>query len=80
ADIASGGALTRWRERRRGEVEAIAEVDDAVEIEVRSQESFLGRAASAAEQQLAAETNPYVDNLVRSFEDLWRHRRRAPWS
>jgi hypothetical protein len=79
ADIASGGALTRWRDRRRGEVEAIAEVDDAVDIEVRAPDSFLGRAASAAEAQLAAETNPYVESLVRAFEDLWRNRRRAPW-
>jgi len=78
ADIASGGALTRWRERRRGEVEAIAEIDDAVDIELRSQQSFLGRAAAAAEQQLSAESNPYVDDLVRTFEELWRHRSKAP--
>ncbi len=79
ADMATGGALTRWRDRRRDEVEAIVEIDDAVEHEVQSPHSFLGRAAGAAEAQLAAETNPYIDQLVRSFEDLWRTRHKAPW-
>jgi hypothetical protein len=71
-DIASGGALRRLLTRGSDEVEAIEEVDSALDAQLRSQKSFLARAATAIELQLSADQNPYIDELITRFEDMWR--------
>lgn len=76
ADIASGGAIRRLL-ARRDEVEAAEEVDQAIEAHLRSQEGFLARAATAVELQLSAESNPYIDDLIGTFEEMWRARSAA---
>jgi hypothetical protein len=73
ADIASGGAVRRLL-ARRDEVEAAEEVDQAIEAHLRSQDGFLARAATAVELQLSAESNPYLDDLISTFEEMWRAR------
>jgi hypothetical protein len=73
ADIASGGAVRRLL-ARRDEVEAAEEVDQAIEAHLSSQDGFLARAATAVELQLSAESNPYLDDLIGTFEEMWRAR------
>jgi hypothetical protein len=73
-DIASGGALRRLLRGGGDEVEAVAEVDAAIERSMAADRSFIARATSAAERQLSAHDNPYVDDLITTFESLWRAR------
>jgi hypothetical protein len=73
-DIATGGAVRRLLSRGSDEVTAVEEVDQALEAQIHSQQSFLARAATAVELQLSAEANPYVDDVIDTFERLWRGR------
>jgi len=74
ADKATGGALRRLL-TRGDEAVAIAEVDEELEREMAARDSFLARAALAVEIQLTTEENPYLDNLIATFEGLWRARK-----
>jgi len=76
-DVASGGALRRLLTRGSDEVEAIEEVDSAIDAELSSQRSFLARSVQAIELQLSADENPYIDELIATFEGMWRARRSA---
>src|SRR5690606_11585847 len=72
-------AATRgWVRRRllgRDEVAAAQEVDAAVERQLATEGSVLARLAVSIEAQFSAEANPYLDDLVDTFERLWRARR-----
>ena len=76
-DIASGGAIRRLLSRGSDEVEAIEEVDSAIDAQLESQRSFLSRSVHAIEAQLSADENPYIDELIATFESMWRARRSA---
>lgn len=69
-DLLTGGRVTKLL-TSKSEVEATVEVDKALEAHLRSESSFLARSAAAIELQLASEQNPYLDNLIDSFDDLW---------
>lgn len=71
-DMASGGAIRRLLARNDDEVVAIAEVDDAIERSMDEADGFLGRAIAAVEAQLSAEGNPHLEQLLNTFETLWR--------
>jgi hypothetical protein len=72
-DMATGGMVRKLLSRGK-EVEAAAEVDEALERQIRERKSFLSRAAAALEFQLATEANPYLDRLLEDFEASWRNR------
>lgn len=72
-DMATGGMVRKLLTRGK-EVEAAAEVDEALERQMKSKKSFLARAAAALEIQLATEANPYLDRLLDDFESSWRDR------
>ncbi len=74
ANKATGGALRRLL-TSGDEIAAITEVDEEIEKQLATTDSFLARAALAVELQLSAEENPYLDNLIATFEALWRTRR-----
>ena len=77
ADIATFGAVRRLIERRKDD-DDVAEaelVDSALEQQLASESSFLARATTAIEVQLSAQSNPYLDALIDTFERLWRQRR-----
>jgi len=74
-DIASGGAIRRLLARGSAEVEAIEEVDSAIDAQLESQRSFLSRSVRAVETQLSADENPYIDELIATFESMWRARK-----
>lgn len=76
-DVASGGALRRLLSRGSNEVEAVEEVDSVIDAQLESERSFLARAVQSIEQQLSADENPYIDELVATFEGMWRARRSA---
>jgi uncharacterized protein (DUF697 family) len=73
-DMVSGGMLTRLL-NRGNEVEAADEVDEALERQLAAEGSFLSRAVTAVEFELAAEANPYIESLLDDFETKWRDRR-----
>lgn len=73
-DIASGGRVRKLLDRGKDEVTAVEEVDQALDAQIRSQSSFLSRAATAVELQLSADANPYLDDLLETFERMWRNR------
>ncbi len=78
ADVLTRGAVGRMLERRaRGDAPA-EDVDTTLERELRSKSGPLSRAATAAELQLSADENPYLDRLVTRFEELWRRERKSP--
>lgn len=54
------------------EVEAVEELDVALEQQLRAQKGFLARSATAIEFQLSVEANPYLEQLLDNFERLWR--------
>jgi hypothetical protein len=70
---ASGGAVRRLL-KRQGEFEAATDVDAALEKHLGENTSFLARATAAIELSIAAEANPYLQDLVEHFERLWRER------
>lgn len=75
ADIASGGALRRLMSKNSTEVaeaEVIDEVEAALDRQLADKDGFLARSVAAAEQQLSAEVNPYVDRLIERFDEAWR--------
>lgn len=71
ANSLSGGALRRLLGSGEEQV-AAAEVEDAIERQLEDEEGFLARAVSAVELQLAADSLPYLDELIASFEMLYR--------
>jgi hypothetical protein len=82
ADAASRGALRRLLARRSEvtEAEAVDEVEEALEKQLADSSSFLTRAITAVEQQLSAETNPFLETSLDSFDRWWRARAAAePW-
>lgn len=76
ADAVTGGMIRRLLSRNQ-EVEAVQVVDEAIERQLEEKKSFLARSAAAAEMQLAAEGNPYLDRLLHTFDKLWRERELA---
>jgi len=70
-DTISKGTLKRLL-TGSSEDDVIVEVDDAIERQLKAQDSFIARATKAIEIQLTAETNPYMENLVTTFEAMWR--------
>ena len=76
ADLASGGRLRRLLSR--GQVLAAEEVDQALDRQLTAQTSVLGRATTAVELPLSAEGHPYIEQLLGTFDRLWRERKDAP--
>ncbi len=78
ADIATGGALRRFLDRRRGDVhdpDTISELDQVIDQQLAESSSFLGRAATAVELQLSAEVNPYLDHAIERLDRIWREKK-----
>lgn len=73
ANLVSGGAIRRLL-TRGDEVEAVAEVDRELEKQLESDDSFLSRATASVEVQLTAEANPFLGDVIDTFESLWRSR------
>ena len=78
ADRASGGRLRKLLGKGDGEdvpvAEAVEEVDQLVEAQLATKDGVLARAAAAVELQLSAEVNPYLDQAIERFDELWRAR------
>ncbi len=70
ADLLTGGRIGKLLTGSSEEVEATTEVDEALENQLASEESFLARSVVAIELQLAADRNPYLDNLLDRFCEL----------
>ncbi len=79
ADVASRGALRRLLARRSEvtEAEAVDEVEEALQRQLADSGNFLSRAVTAVEQQLAAETNPFLEAAIENFDRWWRARQAA---
>ena len=69
ADLLSGGRITKLL-YGESEIEATTEVDEALETQLKAKNSFLARSAAAMELQLAVDQNPYLDNLIDTFDAL----------
>lgn len=74
ADLLSGGRVTKLL-HGESEVEVVTEVDEALERQLSSEKNFLARSALAIELELAADRNPYLDNLIDTFDALWTAKR-----
>jgi len=74
ADIASGGALRRYLDKRRDfhDPSAVSELDQVIDQQLAESSSFLGRAVTAVELQLSAEVNPYLDQAIERLDRIWR--------
>lgn len=70
ADLLSGGRITKLL-RGDSEIEAATEVDEALETQLKAEHSFLARSAAAIELQLAVDRNPYLDDLIDTFDTLY---------
>ncbi len=73
ANWVTGGSVRKLL-KRGDEVEAVEEVADVVDRELGKKKSFLSRAVSAAEFELAVPSNPYLHALVDRFETVWNDR------
>jgi hypothetical protein len=73
ADSVTGGMIRRLL-KRGDEVEAVAVVDESIERQLKAKQSFLARSVAAVELQLAAEGNPYIEQLLDNFDRMWRDR------
>jgi len=73
ADIATGGALRRFLDRRSDvtEATAVSELDAAIDHQLAQSSSFLGRTTTAIELQLSAEVNPYLDHAIERLDRIW---------
>lgn len=76
-DTVSGGFVRKLLSRGSDEVDAIAEVDQRLDTEMKHKRGFLARTTAAVELQLSTTGNPYVQELVDNFETLWRERDRS---
>lgn len=74
ADLLSRGRLTKLL-KAESDVEAVTEVDEALERQLAKEDSFLGRSVTAIELQLATEQNPYIDDLIDRFDLLLAEKR-----
>ena len=72
--MVSGRIAQRLLKRPEGEEEVypIEELDLALDKQLRAQSGFLARVVTAIELQMSVEGNPYLDELVDTFERLWR--------
>ncbi|HTE54185.1 MAG TPA: hypothetical protein VK698_25195 [Kofleriaceae bacterium] len=73
ADVVTRGMVRRLLSRN-DEVEAEQVVEAVIERQLETRKGVLARSVAAMELQLAAEANPYVDNLIDAFDRLWRER------
>ncbi|MEZ4365804.1 MAG: hypothetical protein R2939_05890 [Kofleriaceae bacterium] len=74
ADIATGGALRRRLGRGDAEPAEAVEVsalEQAIERALADQQGLLAKASTAIELNLMAETNPYLDAVIATFDRLW---------
>lgn len=82
APVGAVDLLSRGRLRKllsgSSEIEAVTEVDEDLEKQLRADSSFLSRSAAAIELELAADRNPYLDNLLDNFDRLARRDVEAP--
>jgi len=67
----TGGLISRLL-RSGDEVEAAEEVEAVLDGELSSDQSFLSRSVTAIELQLASDKNPYLDDLLDHFDQVWR--------
>lgn len=74
ADMLSGGRLTKLL-HGDSEVEAATEVDETLEMQLRADKSYIARSATAIELELAVDRNPYLDDLIDTFDALCAARR-----
>jgi hypothetical protein len=75
ANALTGGAIKKLL-GSGDEGVAIAEVESELERQIDDEDGFLSRAVTAVELQLAAESVPYLDELIDNFEALVRDQRR----
>lgn len=72
ADLLSGGRITKLlRGESDDEIQATSEVDEALEKQLKAEHSFLARSAAAIELELAVDRNPYLDDLLDTFDRLY---------
>jgi hypothetical protein len=76
ADIASRGALRRMLAKNSEVTEPheVDELDQSIETALANKSNFLSRATIAVEVQLTAESNPFLDGVIESFDRRWRAR------
>lgn len=77
ADIASGGALRRYLDKRRDvhDPAAVSELDQVIDQQLAESSSFLGRAVRSVELQLSAEVNPYLDHAIERLDKIWHEKK-----
>ena len=69
-DMLSGGRASKLLTGSADEIEAVTEVDEALENQLGSEKSFLARSAAAIELELAVDRNPYLDDLIDNFSEM----------
>ena len=74
ANALTGGAIRKLLGSGEEEV-AIAEVESELDRQLDDVDGFLSRAVTAIELQLAAESVPYLNELIDTFESLVRDQR-----
>jgi len=82
ADLASGGALRRLLTRKAEssaltDAEAVNDVEKALETQLANKGGFLSRTVAAVENQLTADSNPFLDGAIEALDRRWRARRAA---
>ena len=69
-DFTSRGAIRRLLSKD-DEVQAVAELDQALDNQSNVKSGILGKTAASLEMELAPEVNPYLEKLIATFEQLW---------
>lgn len=70
ADMLTRGRASKLLTGSASEIEAVTEVDEALETQLGSDRSFLARSAAAIELELAVDRNPYLDDLIDNFSEM----------
>ncbi len=76
-DFTSRGAIRRLL-TRDNEVQAIAELDQAVEGQTDAKTGILAKTAATLAMELTPEVNPYLEKLIATFEQLWQKHNEIP--
>ena len=76
ADAVTGGMIRRLLDRN-DEAEAAQIVDESIDRQLRSKKSFLSRSVAAVELELVTDANPYLEQLLATFDRQWREHERT---
>lgn len=76
ADLATRGAVRRLLAKKSTsdvtDAEAVDSLDHAIETELANKTGFLSRTVAAVEVQLSADANPFLDQVIETFDRNWR--------